>query len=546
MKRLLVVALVALGCSGGAPRKIGGQPSWRQGTTIAADGSTETLVEFSPPGPARQRYGESPSPAPHSALGDAVVAAAQRVAAALGKPAPIADGRLFAVAEELAAVAPEDGVIAYSLVEFALYRHGIVEPSPHLLVVWGDLSRPELIVEQLAPRLPELLELGASTRLGIGAAQRADNGDGVVIFAMQGSSVMLRPIPRSVAADAVVPIVGTVLGPFRGPEVFVTRDDGSVVSLASRPGATEFAAELDCTGRRGAQQIEVTAADASGSTVLANFPVWCGQDPPTTIRVATDDRPVQSATDAEQRILALVNQERQTHGLGPLVWDDHVAQVARGHSEEMQRTGAVAHISPLTGSAADRVRTAGIKTAAVLENVARAYGVREAHSGLMNSPGHRANVLSSVATHLGVGVVLGENVAGRRELFVTQVFTRVPPRIDPAAVAAVVRDRINKVRTLASHPHLDRTAQDLADQLARGDDRDRAVAQAKRTLDAVAARYRRVGSVITAVGDLDALTAEALLASSVATEVGIGIAQGPHPDIGEGAIWIVLFLGEVR
>ena len=35
------------------------------------------------------------------------------------------------------------------LVEFALQRNGIIEPSPHLLVVWGDVDRAELIVEQL-------------------------------------------------------------------------------------------------------------------------------------------------------------------------------------------------------------------------------------------------------------------------------------------------------------------------------------------------------------------------------------------------------------
>ena len=103
-------------------------------------------------------------------------------------------------------------------------------------------------------------------------------------------------------------------------------------------------------------------------------------------------------------LLALVNRDRQVAGLPGLLWDEHVADVARGHSTEMRRTKIVAHLSPVTGSAADRVRAAKIKTAVVLENVARAYGLGEAHQGLMNSPGHRANLMSHAATHLGIGV----------------------------------------------------------------------------------------------------------------------------------------------
>ena len=74
--------------------------------------------------------------------------------------------------------------------------------------------------------------------------------------------------------------------------------------------------------------------------------------------------------EAERRLLAMVNRDRGAHNLATLQWDDRVAAVSRAHSEEMKRTKNVAHISPTTGSAADRVRAARIKTAVVLENVA--------------------------------------------------------------------------------------------------------------------------------------------------------------------------------
>ncbi|MBE7448064.1 MAG: CAP domain-containing protein [Kofleriaceae bacterium] len=85
-----------------------------------------------------------------------------------------------------------------------------------------------------------------------------------------------------------------------------------------------------------------------------------------------------------------------------------MAEVARAHSREMRVTGVVGHVSALTGSAADRVKVAGIRTGLVLENIARAYGIAEAQAGLMNSPGHRANLLSRAATHVGIGIELGD------------------------------------------------------------------------------------------------------------------------------------------
>src|SRR3954465_11899568 len=145
----------------------------------------------------------------------------------------------------------------------------------------------------------------------------------------------------------------------------------------------------------------------------------------------------------------------------------------------MRRTKIDAHISPTTGSAADRVRAAKIKTAVVLENVARAYGVSEAHEGLMNSPGHRANIMSGIATHIGIGVVFGEEVSGRREMFITQVFTRVPPRVDPAKAVELLRGKLAQVhpaKPLTNSLALMAIAQQMVDMLAAGKPRDDAYA----------------------------------------------------------------------
>ncbi|HEU4726885.1 MAG TPA: CAP domain-containing protein [Kofleriaceae bacterium] len=547
--RGLVVALLTLAaCPGQGPERIGEAPSWRR--TAPRAGAVAGPVTFAPASEPASRYNETPQPAPRSPLNDAVIAAVQDAALRAGLRLPVPDARLFRACAELAEVVPEEGIVGYTLVEFALQRNGIIEPSPHLLVVWGAIDAPRPIVEQLQPRLAEILADGATARVGVGAARRNPDGTGVVVFALQGSGVSTAPIQREVSVGGSV-VVDAIVDPhYHDPEMFVTRDDGSTQRLELRPGRPNgFVSQIACGMHRGRQQVEITASDAAGSTVLANFPLWCGMAPPTSVTVdpAHDDVPAATPEEAERRVLASVNHDRVAAGLPALLWDDRVAEVARSHSEEMRRTHVVAHISPTTGSAADRVRAASIRTGVVLENVARAYGVNEAYQGLMNSPGHRANIMSGVATHIGIGVVFGEEVSGRREMFITQVFIRVPPKLDRPGALETVRQKLVAVRPALVHqPQLTALAQQVADALAAGQPRDQAYQRTRRQLDGYGRSYQRISSVITATADLDAIDGAGLLGDAVADEVGIGIAQGPHADLGDNAIWIVLLLANKR
>lgn len=107
----------------------------------------------------------------------------------------------------------------------------------------------------------------------------------------------------------------------------------------------------------------------------------------------------------EAQLFALVNTERQRAGLQPLEWDPALAAVARQHAIEMFELGYFAHDSPITGSPFDRMSRAGIRYTAAGENLAFAPTVAVAHRGLMNSPGHRANILSPEFGRIGIGVI---------------------------------------------------------------------------------------------------------------------------------------------
>jgi uncharacterized protein YkwD len=506
-------------------------------------------VVFAPTTDAAQRYNEPLVAPPHTPLGDAIVKSVADTAARIHLPPPVADARLFRACEELASIVPEEGVIGYSFVEFALHRNGIIEPSPRLIVAWATDETPQQIVEQLQPQFAGILGEGATARVGIGEAKRNGNGSHAIVFALQGSGVSTSPVPRMLPAKGSFVLDAVVDARYKEPEVFVTHDDGSTQRLDLKIGhAGGFQTTVGCGARTGRQQVEIAASDASGSTVLANFPVWCGQQPPTSLTVdrTLEDAPATTTTEVEKRMFDMVNRDRLAAGLAALQWDEKVADVARGHSQEMNQTKVVAHISPTTGSAADRVRAAKIKTAVVLENVARAYGVGEAHQGLMNSPGHRANIMSTSATTIGIGAVFGDSGSGRREIFITQVFTRVPPKIDALKAAGVVTAKITAAKPITSNNKLAAIAQQMAVQLAAGKTRDEAYDGVKKQVEAFGNVYARVSSVVTATADLEQLDGGSLLGSGKTDEVGVGVAQGPHPEIGDSAMWIVVLLAQKR
>ncbi len=122
--------------------------------------------------------------------------------------------------------------------------------------------------------------------------------------------------------------------------------------------------------------------------------------------------------DLEKRMLDLVNQERQAVGLKPLAPDPELTEVARRHSADMFARGYFAHDTPEGLTPFDRMRAANVRFLTAGENLALAPTLDLAHTGLMNSPGHRANILRREFGRLGIGIMDG----GMRGLMVSQEF----------------------------------------------------------------------------------------------------------------------------
>jgi len=112
---------------------------------------------------------------------------------------------------------------------------------------------------------------------------------------------------------------------------------------------------------------------------------------------------------AEQDMFRLVNQARVSAGLKPLGWDAALRDLARDYSADMLRRGYFSHYTPdqPTFSPFDRMENAGIPFLAAGENLALAPTTGLAMRGLMNSPGHRAIILSTNLKKIGIGVMDG-------------------------------------------------------------------------------------------------------------------------------------------
>lgn len=110
-------------------------------------------------------------------------------------------------------------------------------------------------------------------------------------------------------------------------------------------------------------------------------------------------------TAAEDQMLTMVNTERTSRGLSPLVMDKRLQDVGLAHAQEMLERGYFSHYTPEGLSPFDRMDQAGISYVAAGENLAFSPNVSLAMQGLMQSPGHRANILSKDFGKVGIGVI---------------------------------------------------------------------------------------------------------------------------------------------
>lgn len=115
-----------------------------------------------------------------------------------------------------------------------------------------------------------------------------------------------------------------------------------------------------------------------------------------------------------------MNQDRAAQGLPALTLDAELSQIARIKAQDMRDNHYFSHTSPTYGNASAMLQAFGYSFNGVGENIAHHATVEKAQAAFMSSTGHRANILGSQWTKVGIGVAVDSNGF----VYVTQFFVR--------------------------------------------------------------------------------------------------------------------------
>lgn len=423
-----------------------------------------------------------------TAVAHALLAAEAEMERGMAGPGLRHDPALSRAARELARTAPDRSNVPGSLIAGVTAWVGLFDPPPRLAI--SDLpgegapcgeevsASCKDAIAGLVSAARESVKGLSGVWYGVGVT-RLPGGQFRLMVAMSERGVAIDPIPSALPERGKVAIRGRLLGKRSSPSFEVIGPEGRWTPIPVKATRGEFVGEFACA-RRGAYQVEVLAEGTYGPEVVANFPLHCGEAPPRALRIEVERlEPGVSADDVARANFAALNDARARQGLPLLQWDNRAARIAAGHSEDMARSGFVGHTSPTTGDVDARFERAGLKSAVIRENVARGYGPWAIHHGLMQSPGHRINILSPDVTHVGIGAVIAaaetDSKDAPRPILLTQNFyAQLGGDAPTADMPGALRRRVDALRegrglaAIGWHRQLSEAAQVLADGVAAG------------------------------------------------------------------------------
>jgi len=453
-------------------------------------------------------------------------------------PVPTPDGRLCAVAEVFLGWDRKDTPDETAL-RFVSWYFGLTSPAP-VTITAVPTEDPKVISGMVLDSISSFAKNAAQPRFGLATSRLAKDSSRLVLL-MADLVVDWEPVPRRLALNSQAPLKGRLVGAYENPKVFISDVKGQLETPPVSPGKA-LQAELRCGDVAGRIQVEIRAEQQGAESIVANFPVMCGAEPPTSVSLPPEQGPVDPARE-EKRDLDLINSERTAVGIATLAWDDAVAKVARTISENRRNKQGESDVVAL-------LKQAGVISPLVLQNPAQARSVDEAHARFSFSPSHRANYMSTAVTQAGIGVAAGVDASGRPTVFLTELFVKQLPPIDTQAVrkdlrAAIARKRSDaRVPPLASDPILEEVAQNYAKALADAKG-SLPKARADELLLPLHKTFRTV-NVISGVKSDPLELAEEPGIVATAKVVGIGVAQGAHSVLGQNATYVVIITGTRR
>ncbi len=256
-------------------------------------------------------------------------------------------------------------------------------------------NRPHYRGSGQAARLPWLLIVGAVLLLAAGLAL------GWLVFGRGQDRPLLEPAtPRLTTTPAVAEL----------PSIQLTQTQAAVTTTAPTDTPAETA-----------------SAPAAPATLAASSAFL----PP-------------GLDNLQAQALDLINQSRAEAGLTPVAWDPAAAAVAQAHAEDMLAGPFFSHWNQAGYGPEHRAALMAGMTDAFFENIHMTrrrtsddqpapivdwpQRILDAHLGLMDSPGHRRNIMNPAHTHVGVGIAYRAEIG---ELRLVQEFVNRYVELDP-------------------------------------------------------------------------------------------------------------------
>ena len=200
---------------------------------------------------------------------------------------------------------------------------------------------------------------------------------------------------------------------------------------------------------------ERSPAGTTGATGIPVVPAV-----PASLPTIADTSLAISNSTLDQAMLNAINADRQSNGLAPVAWDATAATAGAAHAADMAAKGYFSHRSPDGyGPEMRYIRAGGTDT--TMENIfttASHYSdgrpvpidnvteqVLQAEAGLLQSPGHRRNILMPSHTHVGVGFAYNPQTGS---FYLVQEFVDRYVEMQPLAQTGQVGEQITVIGRL--------------------------------------------------------------------------------------------------
>ncbi|MCE5199030.1 MAG: CvpA family protein [Armatimonadota bacterium] len=219
------------------------------------------------------------------------------------------------------------------------------------------------------------------------------------------ASYAYRRLPRAVHASTANRMLGLIIGLGKG---YVLAAVLALISVNLPIGALHEAVTKSALGSymlSAGSTIDRTVSSVIPGDIKRDFTlITIKPESGKTLKIPPQKTGLKVDPAAEEAMLKLINKERTSRGIRPLAMDPKLRKIAREHSRDMFVRGYFAHITPDGESPFDRMRKAHIDYTIAGENLAMAPTLDIAHKGLLQSPGHRRNILDPAFGRVGIGV----------------------------------------------------------------------------------------------------------------------------------------------